>query len=295
MKIFISWSPVPPDPPYWKWMPVDGIVVSVGLLKKKRLLHRTSLTGLHEFLGFRGKIFLDSGSYEDSITDMELSPRSPQELMFVAKWLRVDYVAHLDTPFVGRNLQMTEEKKWQLLGRNILNARVAFESSRNAKNCPQTVYVIQGWNHESLTFCAQELAKLNARYYGIGSLRGLQPEEIQMRVRLVRSAIGYQPKLHLFAVSSPAIIRAVKDTVDSVDASTPGISGAMKEVFLNGGKRRHIDRVRSVPRCQCPVCQDKKGAILLLGKRGYQNYYNKLRKLHNAFQLLSSIRQSLEL
>jgi len=294
MKVFLSWSPVPPDPPYWKWLPLDGIVVSIGLLKKKRLLERATLVGLHEFLGFEGDIFLDSGSYEDSITGRELRPRSPRELLALAGWLGADFVAHLDTPFVGKNAQLSEEEKWRLLSQNILNARATFEWSKRSRNAMQVVYVIQGWDHDSLAHCTQEMAKLNANYYGIGSLFGLQPAEIEYRVRLVRKILGTRPKLHLFAVSSLTVVRRIKAFVDSIDSSTPGIAGAMKEIIGYSGKRYHIDQVNGVGRCLCPVCQKQKGAILLFGKMGARNYYNQLRKIHNAYQLLTNLRQVLQ-
>ena len=100
---------------------MDGIVVSIGLLKQRNLLEKASLYGLHRLLQFNGCIFLDSGSYEDFIADKDLRPNSPQELIVLAKWLGVDMVAHSDFPFVGRNKSLPEKKKWGLLERNILN------------------------------------------------------------------------------------------------------------------------------------------------------------------------------
>lgn len=291
MKVYLSWSPVPPDPPFWKWMKLDGIVVSVALIKQERLLERATLVGLHELLDFNGRIFLDSGSYEDFIAGKKLRPKSPVELLVLAKWLGVDLVAHLDVPFVGRNAPLPDEEKWALLKQNILNAKVSYEWSSENGNETRVIYVIQGWNQESLAYCCEELAKLNAHYYGIGSLVRLQPVEIESRVRLVRKILGSEPKLHLFAVSSLTVIRKVKSFVDSIDSSTASIAGAMKEIIKPSGGRSHINHARWTLRCSCPVCRKHKGAILLLGKRGTQNYYNQLRKIHNAYQLLSNLRK----
>jgi len=291
MKIFLSWSPGPPDPPFWKWIALDGIVVSIALLKQKRLLERATLIGLHELLDFKEPIFLDSGSYEDSITDKELRPRSPEELLVLAKWLGADLVAHLDIPFVGKNAKLPEEEKWRLLTLNILNANICHEWSRRNKSGVQVVYVIQGWNQESLTYCCEKLGNLNANYYAIGSLLGLQPQEIELRVRLVRRILGKGPKLHLFAVCNMAIVSKVKGLIDSVDSSTASIAGAMKEIIKPDGKRSHINQAKETLDCECPICSKYKGAIFLLGKRGTQNYYNQLRKIHNAYQLLKNLRQ----
>jgi len=290
MKIFLSWSPGPPDPPFWKWIMLDGIVVSIALLKQENLLERATITGLHQLLDFNGTIFLDSGSYEDSITNKELRPKSPEELVALAKWLGADLVAHLDVPFVGKNAKLSEEEKWRLLTQNVLNAKICDELSRSSKSV-QVVYVIQGWNQESLTYCCEELSKLDANYYALGSLLGLQPQEIEFRVRLVRRILGKEPKLHLFAVSNLAVIQRVKGLIDSIDSSTASIAGAMKEIIKPSGKRSHINQANERLNCGCPVCAKHKGAIFLLGKEGTQNYYNQLRKIHNAYQLLTNLRQ----
>ena len=294
MKIFISWSPVPPDPPYWKWLKLDGIVVSIALLKQENLLKRAVLYGLHELLKFDGTIFLDSGSYEDFIANKKLRPKTPEELLNLAEWLGVDLVAHSDIPFVGKNKALPEEEKWQLLEQNILNAKIAYSWSKSRKYRPKVVYVIQGWDCESLLYCSEALAKLNANYYALGSLLGLPPEEIIGRVRLVRKIIGNRPKLHLFAVSNPLVISRVKSLIDSIDSSTASISGAMKEVITPSGDRRHINKIRRMS-CGCPVCRKYGGAIFLHGKKGMQNFYNQLRKVHNAYQLIRKIRRCYEI
>lgn len=290
MKIFLSWSPAPPDPPFWKWLKIDGIVVSIALLKQEKLLERAILYGLRELLEFNGTIFLDSGSYEDFIANKNLRPSAPEELLALAEWLKVDFVAHSDIPFIGRNKTLPEEEKWRLLEQNILNAKIAYSWSRSRKHNSCIVYVIQGWNQESLSYCCESLAKLNASYYALGSLVGLQPEEIVNRVRLVRSIIGEKPKLHLFAVSNPSVISKVKTLIDSIDSSTASISGAMKEIMTGAGTRRNINRVRENINCDCPVCNKYRGAIILYGKKGMQNYYNQLRKIHNAYQLIKKIK-----
>jgi len=289
MKVFLSWSPKPPDPPFWKWMPVDGIVVSIALLKQRKLLKHIILSGIHDFLDFNGHILLDSGSYEDSITNNKLRPNSPTELLTLADWLGADLVAHLDTPFVGKNAMLLEEEKWNLLKQNILNAIISYKWAKRKKSKMKVIYVIQGWNHESIEYCCKELSKLNADYYALGSLVGLHPNEIISRARLVREIIGDGPKLHLFAVSNLEVIKKVKSFVDSVDSSTASIAGAMKEIIRPSGRRVHINKAFK-QKCSCPVCNKHKGAIFVLGKVGTQNYFNQLRKVHNAFQLLRNIR-----
>lgn len=291
VKIFLSWSPVPPDPHFWQWIQVDGIVVSIALLKQENLLEKATLTGLHEFLKFKGCIFLDSGSYEDFIANKKLRPKTPEELLALAKWLGVDLVAHLDIPFVGESKGYPEETKWNLLEQNILNAKVAYNRSKRSRSQTRVVYVIQGWDEESLVYCCEELARLNAEYYALGSLLGLQPKEIAHRVRLVRNIISKEAKLHLFAVTNPLVIKDVKSFVESVDSSSASIAGAMKEVMKPSGGRFNINRPDWTMKCECPVCRKYKGALFLHGKEGLQDHYNQLRKIHNAYQLTTSLKR----
>lgn len=291
MKVFLSWSPVPPDPLFWKWIPVEGIVVSIALLKQEKLLEKATLTGLHDFLQYHGCIFLDSGSYEDFVGDKNLRPSSPEELMVLARWLGVDMVAHSDFPFVGENKGLPEEIQWTLLEQNILNARIAHSYSKRSKSSTQVIYVIQGWNEKSLVYCSEALAKLDAEYYALGSLLRLQPDEIIRRVRLVRNIISEQAKLHLFAVSNPIVIKEVKSLIDSVDSSSASIAGAMKEVMKPSGGRFNINRTDRTIKCDCPVCLKHRGVIFLQGSKGSQDYYNQLRKIHNAYQLTSRLRK----
>jgi queuine/archaeosine tRNA-ribosyltransferase len=61
MRLYISWYPDPPDPSYWKWFRIDGLLVSLYNFRRS-LLRKVSTIGLHKFTTFRGEILLDSGS-----------------------------------------------------------------------------------------------------------------------------------------------------------------------------------------------------------------------------------------
>jgi len=293
-KLFLSWSPVPPDPPYWDWIDVQGIVVSIGLLKQEGLLEKASLIGLHDLLRFNGTIFLDSGSYEDFFANKTLRPKNPEELLTLAKWIGVNFVSHSDIPFIGKNKLLPIEEKWGLIKQNILNAEIAYNYAK--RNCSKTevIYVIQGWDEESLRYCSEAMAKLEANYYAVGSLIGLLPEEIIRRVKLVRGLIGSKANLHLFAVANPVVIKEVKSLINSVDCSSAGIAGAMKEVMKPTGGRVNINKAIEVVKCDCPVCCKYNAAIFLNGSRGFQNHYNKLRKIHNAYQLTTRLKKEVE-
>ena len=135
-----------------------------------------------------------------------------------------------------------------------------------------------------------KLVKLDADYYALGSQYSSSTRQISQRVQIVRNIIGNEAKLHLFAVTRSDVLREVKHSVDSTDSSTPGIAGAMKEVFLEEGQRKHIDKISSF-NCDCTVCRKFKGSVTIMGKEGKRNYYNKLRKVHNAYHLIGSLKK----
>jgi tRNA-guanine family transglycosylase len=189
---------------------------------------------------------------------------------------------------------LPEEEKWALMKQNILNAEIAYNYSKRTCCKTEVVYVIQGWDEESLRYCSETMAKLDAQYYAVGSLIGLQPEEIVRRVRLVRSLISNKAKLHLFAVANPLVIKEVKSLIDSVDSSSASIAGAMKEIMRPSGGRVNINHTEHIMNCGCPVCSKYKAAIFLSGGKGSQNYYNKLRKIHNAYQLAARLKKEIE-
>jgi hypothetical protein len=123
---------------------------------------------------------------------------------------------------------------------------------------------------------------------------GLQVNEIVKRVKLVRSIIGSRPKLHLFAVANPLVVKEVRSLINSIDSSSASIAGAMKEVFRPIGGRINVNQNDQTLNCDCPVCTKHRGAIFLGGCRGSQNYYNTLRKIHNAYQLTHKLKRVLE-
>jgi queuine/archaeosine tRNA-ribosyltransferase len=77
--------------------------------------------------------------------------------------------------------------------------------------------------------------------------------------------------------------------VDSIDSSTASISGAMKEIIRPNGGRININKMQGRMNCDCPICRKHDEKIIMQGKRGMQNYYNQLRKIHNAYQIIKSL------
>lgn len=290
MKYFISWYPNPPDPRYWDWFKIDGLMVSLANFRGP-ILSKAIILGIHRFTGYDGSIFLDSGAFQFSAKG---NNKSQLEILQIQSWLNPDIVSHLDRPFINFR-GLPEETRWRILKETIENAKIARKWERKNKK-PLIVYVIQGWDIQSLGFCAEKMSSLNASYYGIGSLYKETGREIAERVKLVRKIIGLETNLHLFGVTlirqESSRLKDIFHLVDSFDSSSPMRAGIAKE-YLDPKRnmRRSIDFQNSLPNyCDCPICRKFPNQINLGGIRGAKRRYNRLRAIHNAFLLTKRIR-----
>jgi len=285
MKYFISWYPDPPDPLYWEWFKIDGIMISLANLRG-RVLQKALTIGLQRFTGFNGPIFLDSGAFQLGVRGTR---KSQIEILETQRWLAPNIISHLDKPYIASE-KISEEQKWRMLKETIENAKVV-KNIENFNNDIQVVYVIQGWNRESLKICAEKMSALKAEYYGLGSLYRQSVPEIVKRVKLIRKIIGRKPKLHLFGVSLLRAeqmdeLRKIMHLVDSFDSSSAIRAGMVKEFYNPADrKREHINYFRFSGKCDCPVCKRFPFRIGLLGVKGYQRRYDRLRAIHNAYWL----------
>ena len=284
MKYFISWYPDPPDPKYWEWFKVDGLMISLASLGG-RLLKKALALGLHRFVGFNGYIFLDSGAFQ---LIKKGTTKSQTEILELQLWLNPDLMSHLDKPYVNLE-KVPKETRWMMLDETIQNAKVArmWEEKRDL----QIVYVIQGWDRQSLRVCAKKMSALNAEYYGIGSLYRQSIPEIVKRVKLVRKIIGRKPKLHVFGVSllrakQMKELKKIAHFIDSFDSSSAIRAATVKELYNPADhKREHINHFGFLGECRCPACKRFPSRMGLLGLRGYQRKYDRLRAIHNAYWL----------
>lgn len=159
--------------------------------------------------------------------------------------------------------------------------------------------IVQGYDIDSLRFCAYELISIGFPLYGLGSLAPLKRHALIMeRVLAVASIVGVE-KLHIFGVSVIETAQALRRIgVHSIDSARPAKSAAYNEIIYSSPFRRfgilepsplemplkgRIPRHRrlSTPlACNCPVCVANPESILGVGKRanirdrGAHNYYH---------------------
>ena len=271
MKYYITWLPNPPDPKYWNWFEIDGLLIPFASLRKK-ILERAMQMGIHEYVGYHGEIIIDMG-------DMKLSNnRSQLNVLRVQSWLRADYVTQIDKPLIMSGL--SEERKWELLKNTIINARIAREWEK--RTGIKVIYVIQGWDVDSYVYCARRLADLGASYFGLGSMIRRPEGETVKIIRRVRDIIGPDAHLHLFGVSSISKLAKVSRYVNSFDSALP-IKLATLGIMLDPHdlKRKKLNAT-TVTECDCPICTLMKKIINIRGIKDIRRI-NHLRAIHNAY------------
>jgi len=219
LKFFITWHPVPPDPPYWKWFEPDGIAVSLANVNR-RFVERATTLGIHRVLGYDGTILVDSLTPSSFMSQIHV--------LALQSWMKPDLAAHKDYPIFDKSL--SPSVRWKMLKKTIANAEVAlkFEDKLGIR----LIYVIQGWDLRTFTWCAVKYLEMGISRMGLGSSKLISPKNLIRRVKAVRQIIGKRNYLHVFGALKPSVLKCLLKYVDSVDSSSPVQAAIRKSVYI---------------------------------------------------------------
>jgi tRNA-guanine family transglycosylase len=258
---------------YWEWFDIDGIIVSLSSLHSRSLQHSMEM-GIHRFCGFNGTIIIDSGGLS-----LIRRPRTQTETFQFQRWLGADFAVHLDRPYVkGPRLGNPGD----MLKETLQNARIA-KALQSEYGDMEVIYVVQGWDLDSYSYCARKLNELNVEYYGVGSLIGKSTDDIVNIVTRVRNIIGNKARLHIFGISKFETISLIRDQIDSFDSSAPIKASFSKEYITSVFDRLNVNSSPALVQCDCPVCKKCPGSIAMIGLKGRYRRHNMLRAAHNAY------------
>lgn len=242
MKVFLSWYASPPDPPYWLWVrSLDGIVVALHSLRRG-VLDSVIVRGLKRSLGCGKTLVVDSLPFSLYSGARGFAEPLQSWVLYVQRMLGADILVHRDYPLV----KASEGERERLLKRTILNAEHALKVAE--KLGVNVMLVVQGWDIESYTRCAEHYKSLGAKYIGIGSLvpKKGNAEFLESVIKAIREVLSQNTYVHLFGVSSPRLALKLAKYVDSIDISTPIRAAAAREVIVEIGgrlKRVHISAI----------------------------------------------------
>lgn len=290
MDFYVSWYPG--DPFYPSYDSDCALLVSIASVAKDWTIDR--------FPRLPKNLIIDSGGYRFAIAPQEsLLPAQvlQRQLDLLNGYSIPTIICARDYPILNKSLNSSE--KDQCITQTIAYA-YELKNLIDRVGLPENVLplaVIQGYDIDSLVYCAQELLAIGFPLYGIGSLAELrQHRPIMERVIAVGDVVGLE-KLHIFGVSAVRTVQAFRKLrVHSIDSARPAKAAAYNQILYSNPYRQfgilepdsakkkrfpHHRRLSKPLPCDCPICQEDAGKILVTGKR--DNIRS--RALHNYFHL----------
>ena len=295
MDFYVSWYPG--DPNYPMYDDDCAMLISVSSVSRE--------WSLRQFSKLPQRLIVDSGGYRYATMPNEaLSPKAlfQRQLRLLADAPLEAIICARDYPII--NPSFTSNQKDRCITQTIAYA-YEFKALTRQHPLPsnwQTMGIVQGYDKDSLIYCANELKRIGFDLYGLGSLAVLMHRaEIVKRVEAVASVVDAE-RLHIFGVSAVETVKVLTEMgIHSIDSSRPAKAAAYNEVLYSNPYRRlgileppDVPIVGRIPihrrlreplPCNCPTCRDGGHTILGVGQREFI----RARALHNYYHLKREI------
>jgi len=294
MKFYVSWYPG--DPWYPDYDSDCNMLISITSVSQTWKLSR------HKRMP--NSLIVDSGGYRFAMNPNErLTPKQ----VFAKQTKLLDYMpaeiflCSLDYPIL--NMNSSDSEKDQFISQTIGYAYEFYELVKQYHGDVtfKPVAIVQGYDVESLRFCARELKAIGFDQFGLGSMIPVRFEdELVRRVQAVVEEVG--DNLHVFGISSMQVIKRLKQVgLLSIDSARPAKAAMYNQVLF--WSQEHIlkiweNRERGkimVPEeigqgqqviCPCPICEGSLNTDMMkTGAR--KNIY--LRTVHNYWQIKQAV------
>jgi tRNA-guanine family transglycosylase len=240
------------------------------------------------------KIMVDSGAF----APIANPGRRPSQYQIFCQQINISKgstvptnLCHLDVPLPPGDIDILEV--YRRIERTVANAYEFLHLFKTAGLPPnfKSLGVIQGNSFETISFCANELARAGFDYLGIGSLAMLYNNELILeRVRTAARVAG--PGLHVFGISGIEVAAQLMAMgIRSIDSSRP-MKAAMYNCLLYSSPFRRFKLINSKIKdniaildrplpCDCPICKKDPALIFRAGEKRYHN----MRAVHNYYHL----------
>lgn len=293
MDFYVSWYPGDPDYPAHD--SDCSLLVSVTSVARDWNVRRFSV--------LPRRLLVDSGGFRFATAPHEsLSPRQVliRQLGILAGAEIPTIVCASDRPILDatvssntKDAQIAQTIAFAYEFRNLV--------TQMALPCNITpMAIIQGYDCDSLAYCARELEAIGFPLYGLGSLAVLkQHDPIVERVQAVADILGSE-RLHTFGVSGIQTAQTLRSMgIHSIDSARAAKAAAYNEILYSRPFRRfgiwessfdHMPMKGRIPAqrrllaplpCDCPVCCLDASSIMGVGQRA--SIRN--RALHNYYHL----------
>lgn len=261
-------------PKPWRHFKIDGIMVNAyEILQSKIVNEKVREQNIHNFLGFKGLITIDSGGFffmKKKILDIK-----PETILQLYRESKPDYGVVLDHP-IGLEVSETEIRKRQL--RTLKNIEIMFKLHDGSN--PELIPVIHGHSIKSIRWYLNKLNRISKfKTYGIGSLVPAVHNQKGCKLTIydAMKIISYlrenlpDKKIHVFGLGSTLTMQLMFYAgADSIDSSSWRTKAAFGAIQLPGvgdryitGKKKHKkypelsrDEKRLIETCKCPACKN---------------------------------------
>lgn len=294
--------PIGSSPRLWEVLPMKNLMVNAyEVLRRLKVCEKISKKSIHEYLGFDGLVFMDSGGFVFQKKDkVDLDPSIILELYEASK---PDIAAILDHPFDPSQPAKINSRRWL---KTLKNTKYMLKNDGNVLLMP----ILHGYTLKDLKMACREIKKIdeNPKFIGLGSLVPLifntkGTSRIKDSLKFVADAIGLireefpDSLLHTFGVGSSQSMHFMFALgVDSLDSMAWRLKAAYGVIQLPGVGDRHLTPRNSKKRpfirgrekellanCECPFCQDKTLKERIQGLN--DSFYS--RSVHNAWVFLN--------
>lgn len=284
--------------------------------------HIRELGGVHEFMGWGGTIFSDSGGFQLIRGGFDLKIResgiryrhafsgaaeelTPEGCVRMQRELGSDVAMMLDDcPRYGASPAAIRESCRRTIDWARRAADVGPDDGDGAAGCGQELFgIVQGgWDERLRKECADALVSLDLDGYGIGGLSIGEPRaEMLQAMRWALEALPAAKPRYLMGVGSAAeLLEAIGEGVDVFDSAFPTRNARHWTVMTIAGnyalgKAEHATSAGPLEEgCGCPTCRRFTKAYLHHLCRENDMLGMRLVSVHNLFYVQSLMRDMRE-
>ncbi len=243
-------QPLSLDPPALLDLGCKAIMANAYLLKRnfgKIVIEK----GIHEFLGFDGIIFTDSGAYQ--ILTYGRVDVEPLEIVRFEEDIGSDIAVILDIP---TGISASRKKAEWTVNETLRRGSNALKNIRRKDIL--WVGPIQGGTHlDLIEFCAKKAGNKPFALYALGSptkiMENYKFETLLGMVFAAKSNLPLNKPFHLFGAGHPFMFSiAVASGCDIFDSAAYVIYARNGRYFTDSGTEK-VNDMNYFP-CSCPVC-----------------------------------------
>lgn len=264
------------------------------LYQNENIKEQVLKIGIHKHLNFKGIVATDSGAFQQYMYNNQKFNISPEIIEKFQEDIESDFPVILDLPVQLNDDYEKAKKKVELTLK-----RAKENIARRTSEKSHWIGPVHGGVHKDLlSYCADEMSKLDFAIFALGGLVKLfldyrfnQPIEMLLNVK--RNLIPNKP-VHMFGLGLPQFFSlAVACGCDLMDSAAYVLYAKEGRYFTLSTGTKSLDKLEEFP-CYCPVCSkytpqemkntNKELKIELLAKHNLYISFSELKTIRQAIR-----------